>query len=182
MSILDRILLTLLALASLCVAILACLQGIGALNDWSSSALTNMYTYPGDVYTVVFSVVLALIAIRFLFYRRGTRELDYVVLQGEYGDIRISFTTIQQLSNRTGKSVRGVQDFDTRVRNGQAGILLAVKVRALPDLELARMSAEIQTAVKEYVEKTTGVAVERIAVNIVELASGAAKSSKTWVD
>lgn len=182
MSILDRSLLTLLAIASACVAVLACLQGIGALGDWSSTAMSSMNTYPGNVYTVVVGIVFALIAIRFLFYRLGTREIDYVVLQGEHGNIRISFTTIEQLSNRTGKTVRGVQDFDTRVRSGQAGILLSLKVRALPDLELARMSSDVQTAVKEYVEKTTGVAVERITINVVELATGTAKSSKTWVE
>ena len=138
--------------------------------------------YPNNVYTIVLAVVFALISLRFLFYRSSHSDLDFVALQGEHGQIRISFETIQQLSNRTGRSVRGVQEFTTRVRSGQAGILLSVRVKALADLDLARMSAEIQNAVKEYVERTSGVTVERVAVNIAELAGGNAKSAKAWVE
>ena len=117
-----------------------------------------------------------------MFYRWGSPEPEYVVLQGEQGQIRISYETIKQLSNRTGRSIRGVQEFETRVRSGQAGILLSVRVKALPDLELSRVSAEIQNAVKEYVEHTTGITVERVTVNVAELASSPAKNAKTWVE
>lgn len=182
MSILDRIMLTLLALAGVCIAVLAVVAGTGALGGWTAGMLDGLATYPANVYTIVIGVVFALICVRFLFYRLNGREVDYVVLPGEFGRIRISFQTIQQLANRTGKTVRGVQELDTRVRNGQAGILLSTKVRALPDLDLAHMSAEIQAAVKEYVERTSGVTVEHITVNVMELAGGAVKSTKTWVE
>lgn len=181
MSIIDRILLLLLALASLCASIVAFLLGIGAFGDGTVAGVP-LGQYPTNVYTIVFSIVFVLIAIRFVFYRLHSPEVEHVLLQGEHGQIRISFDTIKQLANRTGKGMRGVQDFDTRVRNGQAGILLSVRVRVLPDIDLAHLSNEIQSAVKEYVEKTAGVTVERVIVNVAELAGGTAKSPRAWVE
>ncbi|MCL6593120.1 MAG: alkaline shock response membrane anchor protein AmaP [Alicyclobacillus sp.] len=179
MSALDRILLTLLSLAGLCTAAGAFLVAGGALSPFT--AMGWMTVYPGNVWGLAGSVVLAVLAVRFLFYRWGRREPDYVLLPGEHGHIRISHDTIRQLANRTGKSVRGVQDFDTRIRSGNAGVLLSVRVRALPDLDLARMSAEIQDAVKAYVEKTAGVPVERVIVNVTEIAGGpSSKPQRGW--
>ncbi|CAM3793626.1 alkaline shock response membrane anchor protein AmaP [Alicyclobacillus pomorum] len=182
MSILDRTLLIILALGSLVASVFAFLLGIGVFDDNSVSAVLPFSTYPYNVYTIVIAIVFALVALRFVFYRWNSPDPEYVVLQGDHGQIRISFETIKQLANRTGRSIRGVQEFDTRVRNGQAGIWLSVRVKALPDLDLSRVSAEIQTAVKEYVEHTTGINVEKVIVNIAELAGSPAKSAKTWVE
>ncbi|MDQ0188360.1 alkaline shock response membrane anchor protein AmaP [Alicyclobacillus cycloheptanicus] len=181
MSILDRFLLVLLTLGSLCAAVILLLVGLGSAGGWIQTALSTAMAYPA--YTIVIAIVFGLLALRFLFYRWGRPEEDYVVLPGDHGFVRISFETIRQLANRTGKSIRGVQEFDTRVRNGQAGVVLASRVRVLPDVELTQMSNEIQNAVKSYVEQTAGVTVERVTVNVVELAPHSAnKSSRAWVD
>ncbi len=181
MSILDRILLVLLTLGSLAVAVLLLLLGAGVLGSWPSIVITDAATYP--MYTIIVAVVFGLFALRFLFYRWARPQEDYIMLPGDHGFIRISFETIRQLSNRTGKSVRGVQEFDTRVRNGQAGVLLAVRVRVMPDIDITQMSAEIQQAVKGYVEQTAGVTVERITVNVVELASHTPnKNTRAWAE
>lgn len=177
MSYLDRILLVLFSLVSLAGAValfLLAILGFGSLSQLSQ--------YPWYIYAIVVAIVWFVLGLRFLFYRIGSPDVDYVVLPGDVGNIRISFETIRQLSNRTGKVIKGVQEFDTRVRNGQQGILLALRVRALPDMDLGAMSREIQSQVKEYVEHTTGVTVERVTVHIAELASSAAKVSKAWVD
>ncbi|WP_169794747.1 alkaline shock response membrane anchor protein AmaP [Alicyclobacillus kakegawensis] len=175
MSVLDRILLVVFSLAVLCAAVVLIAFGVGVSPEWQNVVYLTLTTYPGNIYTVVLSIVFALIAIRFLFYRLARHEPEYVVIPGPSGQIRISFDTIRQLANRTGREIRGVQEFDSRVRHGQNGILLAVRVRALPDMDLSAMGSDIQTAVKDYVERNSGVLVERITVNIVELASSPQK-------
>ena len=177
MSYLDRILLVLFTIISLAGAV-----GLFLLSVMGFGNLPQITQYPWYIYAIVVSIVWFILGLRFLFYRISSHDVDFVVLPGEFGNIRISFETIRQLSNRTGKSVKGVQEFDTRVRNGQQGIWLAIRVRVLPDLDLNAMSREIQSAVKEYVENTTGVTVERVTVHVAELASSAAKVSKAWVD
>ncbi|GMA52400.1 hypothetical protein GCM10025857_37570 [Alicyclobacillus contaminans] len=181
MSLLDRILLFILAIGGLAAAVVTVLLGVGVVNvdaDW----LTNLTTTPGNVYTVVVAVIVGLVALRFVFYRWASPEPDYVSIPGEHGQIRISFETIRQLANRTGRMVRGVQELETRVRAGQNGILLAIRVKALPDLELDKVSGELQSEIKAYVERTTGLNVERVVVNVAEVTGSPAKNTKAWVE
>lgn len=182
MSILDRILLVLLALSGIFAGVIAIFFG----GDWFPGLETTITQssaqYPENVVVIVVGVVLIIIALRFLFYRLRRDDVQYVVLDGPHGQIRISYETIRQLANRSAKSVRGVQEFDTKVRSLQTGIALMVRVRCLPDVELAQMSAGIQSAVKVYVEQTSGVHVEQVVVNVTELATNAAKTTKAWVE
>ncbi len=182
MSILDRILMAIMALGVLGASVVVFIFGIDAATSFQNSLVYDMTTYPGDIYTIVIAVVFLMLGLRFLFYRTGTHDVDYVVLPGEDGQIRISFDTIRELSNRTGRPVKGVHELETRVRHGQTGVMLGLRVRALADVELAEMSQTVQTAVKTYVEKTAGVVVERITVHITEIANKAAKSARAWAD
>ncbi|MCL6516198.1 alkaline shock response membrane anchor protein AmaP [Alicyclobacillus sp.] len=179
MSALDRLLLVVFSLAALAAAAGAFLLGAGALVDAGAPAAWAQY--PTGAWLMAGAVVFALLAVRFLFYRLRRREPDFVLLPGDFGHIRISFDTIRELANRTGRSIRGVHELDTRVRHGQSGIVLAVRVRALPDLDLAQMGREIQDAVKAYVERTTAVVVEQVLVSVTEIAGAtAAKSARGW--
>jgi uncharacterized alkaline shock family protein YloU len=179
---LDRFLLFLLALAGVVTGIGLIWFGVevsgGSAPDW----LVAWFTPDAALYWIVAGVVLTLIALRFLFYRLRAPESDHVTLSGEHGQIRISYETVRQLAIRAGRGIRGVHDFDARVRMGQAGLLLYVRVRAHPDVELAQMSSEIQAAVKSYVERTAGVAVERVVVHVAEIAGSAPRSARAWVE
>lgn len=179
MSALDRVLLIIFCLAGLAAGACAFLVGAGALAP--AGGVGEWAAYPDNTYLMAGGVVFALLAVRFLFYKVRRREPDFVLLPGDFGHIRISFDTIRELANRTGRSVRGVHELDTRVRHGQSGIVLAVRVRALPDLDLAQMGREIQEAVKAYVERTTAVVVEQVLVSVTEISGGAsARGSRGW--
>ncbi|MCL6547950.1 MAG: alkaline shock response membrane anchor protein AmaP [Alicyclobacillus sp.] len=176
MNALDRVLLILLTLASFCAGIILCLMGTGVLSGQTVDAVL-VHPHAHAVF-IACGVVWALLAVRFFLYRWGGRRVDYVTMSGEHGQVRISHETIQQLANRAGRAVPGVYDLETRVAPGAAGILLALRVRAVPDVELSRMSQDIQSAVKSYVEQTAGVSVERVTVNVLEVAGSAGKAPK----
>lgn len=180
MSVLDRILLVVLALLGLCCAIMAFFLGVHSLSD--STMAVWLLSRKVDATVIVLSIVFAVISIRFLFYRLGGSPVDYIALSGDHGHIRISFDTFRQLAIRSGKSVRGVEDFEARVAQGQSGVVVAVRVRVLPDVDIARVSADVQQAVKTGIEQATGVTVERIPVNVVELAQRGSKGPRAWVD
>lgn len=183
MSVLNRILLVILSLGTLVAAIVLLLFAVNVNGTWQTDMIAEVSHYPGDVTAAVLAVIFGLLAIRFLFYRTQSGEAQFVTLPGEGGQIRISFDTIKALSNRIAAGVKGVQELDTRVRHGQNGVLLAVRVRVLPDIDLAEMAGRIQDVVKEYVERTTGIAVERVIVSVTELARSQGKAhQKAWVD
>lgn len=182
MSIFDRLLMAIMALGVVCASVIIFIFGIDAATSFQNTLVYDMTTYPGNIYTIVIAVVFLLLGLRFLFYRTGSHDVDYVVLPGDDGQIRISFETIRELSNRTGRQVKGVQELETRVRHGEAGVMLGLRVRALADVDLAVMSQTVQAAVKDYVERTAGVAVERITVHVTEIANKAAKSARAWAE
>jgi hypothetical protein len=179
-SIFDKVLLVLLAIWGLVTAVLSVLFGTGAITAYHITVWSQ--TARDELYIAVVALIFALISVRFLVYRTGRPEPDYVVLPGEHGHVRISFVTFQQLADRTGQSIRGVDSFETRVRQGQGGILLAVRVRVLPDVDITQTSIDVQRGVKEHIERITGVTVERITVNVTEIASSGSKNTKAWVE
>ena len=182
MSILDRFLLILLSIIGIVAGIVLVLLGTSVLGTWSVTPLGDFSAYPNNVIAIIVGVLVMLIALRFLFFRLRRMEAESVVLSGEHGNIQISYETIRALANRIGKTTRGVQDLQTRVRSGDRGIMLAVRVRVLPDVEMPQMSSDIQTNVKDYLERITGIEVEQVLVSVVELAATNQKAAKAWVE
>ncbi|EPZ48952.1 alkaline shock response membrane anchor protein AmaP [Alicyclobacillus acidoterrestris] len=176
MSILDRILLFLLSIASLCLGVALALVGA---NVFGPDVQAYVEMSPVNVVAIVAGVIIVLIALRFLFYRVGrTPTTDYIALTGDHGQIRISFETLRQLANRRGNQVRGAQEFDTRIRQGQEGVVILVRMQVLPDIDIASTSREVQTVVKEYVEQHSGITVEQVFVHVTELSPH--KQGKAW--
>ncbi|SIS63070.1 alkaline shock response membrane anchor protein AmaP [Alicyclobacillus vulcanalis] len=181
MSIGDRFLLFLLSLIGLVLGVLLALVGGQVISvTWAASELTAQ---PWNVVSLVVGVVAALLSIRFLVYRSRRRgqgvPAESVLLAGDHGQIRISYETLRQLANRRGSQLKGAESFDSRVRQGREGVLIACWMQVLPDVDIAALSREAQAAVKEYVEQTAGVQVERVMVHVVELAQSG-RAGKAW--
>ncbi|MCL6487733.1 MAG: alkaline shock response membrane anchor protein AmaP [Alicyclobacillus mali] len=177
----DRFLLFVLSLVGLVLGVLLALLGAGVMSvTWAASQLT---VQPWNDVCLVVGVVCALLSIRFLFYRSRRRgsgvPAESVLLAGDHGQIRISYATLRQLANRRGSQLKGAESFDSRVRQGREGILIACKMQVLPDIDIAALTREAQTAVKEYVERTAGVQVERVIVHVTEL-SPSGHAGKAW--
>ncbi|GLG00966.1 hypothetical protein Alches_10050 [Alicyclobacillus hesperidum subsp. aegles] len=178
MSLLDRLLLFLFSVIGLVVGVVLALVGANVISvTWVS---TELLTVPYNMVAIVVGAVAALLSLRFLFYRLSRMQTaEYVALTGDHGQIRISYDTLRQLANRRGSQLKGAESFDSRIRQGQEGILILVRMQVLPDVDIAQLSRDAQTAVKEYVERATGVVVERVLVHVTELAAGA-RSGKAW--
>ncbi|MDI9258932.1 alkaline shock response membrane anchor protein AmaP [Alicyclobacillus sendaiensis] len=166
----DRLLLFILSIVSLILGVAVVLVGATVPIGWAQMELTR---YPYNVVTMVVGGVTALIAIRFLFFRRRRDpKVDSVMVSGDHGPIRIAYDTIIQLANRRGSQLRGVSSFETVVRQGQGGLILTLRIRVLPDIDIAALAKEAQNAVKSYLEETTHVPVERVLVQVTELGDG----------
>lgn len=175
----DRLLLFILSVVALVLGVAVVLVGAAVPIGWAQMELTRQ---PYNVVTMVVGGVTALIAIRFLFFRRRRRDpkIDSVMVSGDHGPIRIAYDTLIQLANRRGSQLRGVSSFETAVREGQGGLILTLRMRVLPDIDIAALAKEAQNAVKAYVEETTRVPVERVLVQITELSDGNRSMNRVW--
>lgn len=179
MSILDRFLLFVLSVVGLVIGILLALSGANVLPLQD----VGLLSYSSVRFVVIaIGVLTLLISLRFMFYRvaRG-QALDYVTMTGDHGPIRISHDTLVQLANRRGSQIKGAQGFDTRVRQSQEGVVVLVRMQVFPDVDISLLSREVQVSVKEYLEQTTSIHVERVSVHVTELSS-AGRQGKAWND
>ncbi|KEO82545.1 alkaline shock response membrane anchor protein AmaP [Tumebacillus flagellatus] len=124
--------------------------------------------------TAIAAVVALLFSLFFLFARTGQRaprEPQTVTQRMEHGDVKISYETIEQLVGRAVSNIRGVQNHNTRVRSteqGQLRIMIRFSIEA--DLDIPKTTADLQDAVKTYIQSTTSIPVESVTVYVTELA------------
>ncbi|BCJ85919.1 alkaline shock response membrane anchor protein AmaP [Effusibacillus dendaii] len=159
----DRLLLFLYSLATAILSVMlgAHIFGFGWLNG-----LLDFYPYE----LLVGIVLLLAVSLRFLFLRSGkTREQQAISHKTELGDVRISFQTIESLTERAVRLVKGINDLKTKVRLSESGIRIAIRVTVDPDLEIPQLTSTVQQKVKDYVESTTGVTVENVVVYVSDV-------------
>ncbi|MFD0958713.1 alkaline shock response membrane anchor protein AmaP [Paenibacillus chungangensis] len=119
----------------------------------------------------VVGIVLLLISFRFfvMSLRRGGASAQSIDQRTEFGDIRISMETIENLALKSASRQRGVKELRARVRVTDAGI--EIMLRAIVDGEhsIPVLTEEIQRAVKEHVEEITGIPVVNVAVFVANV-------------
>lgn len=133
---------------------------------------TELYAEDSLLITVgVIGVALFLVSLRFLFVSlmRGSANAHSIDQRTEFGDIRISIETIENLSLKAASKQRGVKDLRARVRASDAG--LEIVLRAVVDGETAipALTEEVQRTVKTHIEEITGIPVINVAVFIANV-------------
>ncbi|MBH5318063.1 alkaline shock response membrane anchor protein AmaP [Paenibacillus sp. GSMTC-2017] len=119
----------------------------------------------------VLGCVLLLISVRLVVVsvQRSSISAQSIDQRTEFGDIRISIETIENLALKTAVKQRGVKDIKARVRANDAG--LEIVLRAIIDGEhsIPTLTEEIQRAVKEHIEEITGIPVTNVAVFVANV-------------
>lgn len=175
--IVDRLLLFIFSLSVIIAAF--CL--LAASFNWISLDTTQdfvrrIYTETGPAIAFIAScVILLLIAFR-LFYisvRSSQEQAPSIDQRNEWGDIRISIETVENLALKSASRARGVKDLRARVRVGSAGI--EVTIRSLVDGEssIPALTEEMQAAVKEHIEEITGIPVASVSVYVANIVQSA---------
>ena len=119
----------------------------------------------------VTGVVLLLLSLRFFIVslQRGSASSSSIDQRTEFGDIRISLETIENLALKAANRQRGVKELRARIQITEAG--LQITLRAVIDGEnsIPEMTEEIQRAVKEHVEEITGMPVTNVTVFVANV-------------
>ncbi|HZG77504.1 MAG TPA: alkaline shock response membrane anchor protein AmaP [Paenibacillus sp.] len=155
------------------------LSGIGLIvaMEWMAPAFAASFVdaiyMPGPAKYAAIAVcaVLFLLSIRFLFVslRRSRERSGSIDQRTEFGDIRISLETVENLALKAANRVRGVKDLRARVRVDDSG--LDIQLRSVVDGEssIQQLTEEMQRGVKEHVEDITGIPVATVTVYVANV-------------
>lgn len=173
----DRLL---LIVYSFCVGIGLILLLTMAFNwirfDHAVRYLDNLYRNPAVAYPfIAFGILFLLTSIRLfvLAVRNPERDARSVERSTDFGLVRVSFRTLQSLAAGAAAGVRGVHDLKTRIRQGEGGLEIDLRLTADGKTALPALTGQLQSSVKEHVERMSGLPVASVTV-LIENAAPAA--------
>ncbi|HSH36386.1 alkaline shock response membrane anchor protein AmaP, partial [Schnuerera sp.] len=171
MSIIDRIILTIL---SICLIIFSIIMVLFPFEQIQFLATDNIILFLEGVktnylYTGIGLAVLCL-SIRLLILGLKTDneklKTTYLVQRTDYGEINISSQTIIGLVENVSNKFTGIKNIITKVDIVEGQIFINLKGEVYPEINIPETTEELQTKVKDHVENCTGVNVSDIKVII----------------
>jgi len=172
--IVDRLLLCLysLVIGALSVAALF-IVGRGVPEKRAAGWLHELYTVLPWLQAVLIAVCAAvfLISLRFLYVslRRGSASAPSIDQRNEFGDIRISLETVENLALKAASRQRGVKDLRARIRIAESGLDIMLRTVVDGETSIPALTEEIQRSVKEHVEEITGIPVSGVTVFVANV-------------
>ncbi len=127
-------------------------------------------------YVLLAAALMALAVIMLIFSMRRAPAVETILQHGPMGEVRICFKAVENLVLKAARSVKGVREIKTRIAHTENGLLIFLRAVTFPDLNIPQVTAELQTAVKEYVETATGSNVSEIKVMIENVVTESAKA------
>lgn len=128
---------------------------------------------------IVIGLLLLLISIRFFIVslHRGTASAPSIDQRTDYGDIRISIETIENLALKAASKQRGVKDLRARIRATDSGLDIVIRAVVDGESSIPALTEDIQRSVKEHIEEIAGIPVTNVAVFVANvIQSGTFKS------
>ncbi|MFS1512221.1 alkaline shock response membrane anchor protein AmaP [Chengkuizengella sp. SCS-71B] len=130
--------------------------------------------YLNDVQEIIFYVIVAvvvLISIRFIYItlRSNSATKPSIDQRNDYGDIKISMETIEQVALKAAARVKGTKDTKAKITASQSGIEVKIKTYVDGETAIPKLTEEIQQNVNDYIEDVTGIPVSNVSVLVVNI-------------
>ena len=139
------------------------LQDIGPIYF---SRLTGNFSYL-IAGIVIFIIGLLLLAVSI----RRAPKISAVSQQTQLGELKISYKAIESMILKAAKEIAGIRDTSSHINDTDKGLVIYLKVKAVPDKPIPDLTVELQSNVKEYVEKIGGTSVAEVKVLVENISS-----------
>lgn len=176
MTLLDRLIVAFTALFTVAVAVIGGASALGWSGPGSLKPLFDP-TGIGPVELGLFSLLLLLAGLHVFFFAVQQEREEGIRQETEIGHVRISLRAIENLVQRTARSVRGIKDVDVRVHPSPEGVAVALSLVVQPELPLPQISQEVGHLVRSKVRETVGVTVGDVAIDVRNIA-GASRPAR----
>lgn len=120
---------------------------------------------------IIVAAVLFLISLRFIFISlsRSNQNVQSIDQRTEFGDVRISLETMENLALKSTAKHRGIKDTRVRVNATDAGMDIVLRVVVDGEASIPQLTEDVQKSVKEYVEDITGIPVVNVSVFVANI-------------
>ncbi|MGD8191543.1 alkaline shock response membrane anchor protein AmaP [Brevibacillus ginsengisoli] len=186
MNLFDRFILTIYSFALLVLSFAAIGVMLQLVPMDFFNALTDRMTTPGtNIPYLIVAGIFVLISIRFFltaFTGSKKREEKAILQRGDFGEVRISLTTVKSIAERVARKVKGVRDLKTVVKIKNLQNVIALHVIVDGETPIPELTAKLQADVKESVETITGIDVAEVTVVISEVAGATNSPARRRVE
>jgi uncharacterized alkaline shock family protein YloU len=169
MTLVDRVLLTVYALAVALISIFVISAFLGLPPAWNAMAILNALS---AWQAVPIAALFFLFSIRVLLsgLRKERSSKTAITQKTELGEVRISLDALQNVAQRAALSVRGIREARTGVHSAEDGLVINTRVATSIQDNVPTLSATLQGIVKQSVEESTGMSVKEVRVLIDDIA------------
>jgi uncharacterized alkaline shock family protein YloU len=123
-----------------------------------------------QITTIIVAAVFILISIRILYLTlRSGKSTPSIDQRTDFGDIRISVETVENLSLKAATRVKGTKDIKARVQVNQAGLEITIRTMVDGESSIPELTEEIQRMVKGHLEEVTGIPVASVSVYVANI-------------
>ena len=167
------------------LSLAACALGV-ALFVWpecraTAAALlqnTEVFIYAIAVLAVYLIFAAGSIAIIFGGRKRG-KDGDFIIVDSsETGRTRIAVSAVQQMIRQAVRGVNGIAEMKATIINKENAVAINADVAIVNGAHVPTVTANIQRAIRGYIEQNCGVAVRGVSVSVHSLAEEQAEGRR----
>lgn len=182
--VLDKLLLflysTVVAIASIG---LFCMGVQWIPEDSAIDVVRNLYDNDMEwlqITAIAIAVAVFFISIRFFYVslKRNGSSTQSIDQRNEFGDVRISMETVENLALKSASKHRGLKDLRARIRISEAGLDIVIRTVVDGDTSIPALTEDIQRSVKSHVEEITGIPVAGVSVFVANVVQAPAFKSR----
>ncbi len=145
----------------------------GSFLGYNLDHLVRNYSY--TVFGFLISLVGILLIALFAFKRNNAqgdgakKEGDSIVSYTEIGEVHTSFKAVENMVLAASRKVNGISEVTTRIDSTEQGLLIHIKLKAMPDIPIPGLAGELQEKVRNYVQEISGSNVSEIKVLVEDI-------------
>ena len=153
---------------------------IAVMFGWTNPLQTIVQEISGNrIYSSLTALGFLLLGVlSFSLINFGKRDQSNIATSTQFGQIRISDSTIEGIVSRAGSNVEGIKEVTPRIHPTPEGINIYVKAVINSDFSIPKVVEEMQALVKEEVEKYTGLKVSEVKVMVQSINSAGSNRTR----
>lgn len=168
MNTIDRLMLFIFSAVVAVISLITAFLPLPFFPPSFSNAISNFIFKSNKI--SLLSIIIFILSLRFLLksYKIESDTYNYIETESELGKVRISYNTLRALALSGVKRVKGVKDVLINIDTIEGEVIIKLTVSFYGDVIIPGASSELQSVIKEVVEKTSGLVVREVTVLVDE--------------